>query len=47
MKKYSSYKFIKPLNTTVNYPSKPALSPLHTPINRKLTPLDVADERCI
>ena len=45
MKKYSSYKSIKPLNTTVTYGVKPLQTPTHSTSYRKLATLDLANQR--
>jgi hypothetical protein len=41
MKKYSSYKSIKPINTTINYLAKQPQSPTHSPSYRKLTSIEL------
>ena len=45
MKKYSSYKSIKPLNTTVSYGAKPPQTPTHSVSYRKLNTLDLLNQR--
>lgn len=46
MKKYSSYKSIKPLNTSVNFVAKQQLqSPTHSASYRKLATIDLLSQR--
>ena len=45
MKKYSSYKSIKPLNTSVSNMSKIAVSPTHSSSYRKLGTIDIINQR--
>lgn len=45
MKKYSSYKSIKPLNTSISNMSKMPVSPTHSTSYRRLGAIDLSNQR--